>query len=92
MEALWSKVERLARREVPVLVTGETGTGKEVAARALHRMSSRAEARFIAVNCGAIPESLIEVELFGHAAGAFTGAAPRGRCSAFLAPANAKTK
>ena len=57
-----------------MLVTGESGTGKEVVARAIHNTGDRRAARFIAVNCGAIPETLIESELFGHAKGSFTGA------------------
>jgi two-component system response regulator GlrR len=65
---------RLAKSEVTVLVAGETGTGKELAARALHYLSPRAGAPFVPVNCGALPADLVENELFGHVAGAYTGA------------------
>ena len=68
---------KFAPVELPVLVTGETGTGKELAAHALHAMSARAAHPFMAVNCGAIPANLVQSELFGHERGAFTGAAQR---------------
>ena len=70
-------LHRYASVDLPVLVTGQTGTGKELAARALHDLSDRHRGPFVAVNCGALPPGLIQAELFGHERGAFTGAASR---------------
>jgi transcriptional regulator of acetoin/glycerol metabolism len=78
MRRLLDQAKRLLNRKLNILIHGETGTGKEVIAKALHRSSVRADKPFIAVNCGAIPESLIESELFGYTAGAFTGGRPKG--------------
>ena len=74
MKKLFSVIERVAPTDASVLVTGATGTGKELAARAIHDMSPRRDNAFVDINCSAIPETLIEAELFGHQRGTFTGA------------------
>jgi len=74
IKRLGKLIGKFARAEAPVMICGESGTGKELVAQAIHRASARAGRPFIAVNCGAIPENLVESELFGHVKGAFTGA------------------
>lgn len=77
MQNMYKEIGRLAARRINVLIRGETGTGKELVARALHQYSNRSHRPFVAVNCAAIPENLIESELFGHEKGSFTGASQR---------------
>ncbi len=78
MEQVLDLVAKVGTNDIPVLITGETGTGKEVIARAIHQSSHRKEKLFVAINCGSLPETLLDSELFGHEKGAFTGAqAPR---------------
>jgi len=77
LQNVFKIVGRVARTDAPVLVSGESGTGKELVAHAIHEYSPRAKGSFIAINCGAIPENLLESELFGHEKGAFTGAISR---------------
>jgi len=83
MQQLKRKLLKIATSNSTVLVTGESGTGKEMIARAIHRESLRRDKPFVAINCGAIPDALLESELFGYVKGAFTGADPRGKIGKF---------
>ncbi|MFQ3578085.1 MAG: sigma-54 dependent transcriptional regulator, partial [Verrucomicrobiia bacterium] len=74
MQQVFKMIGRVAGTDAPVMITGESGAGKELIAKAIHRYSTRANADFVAINCAAIPENLLESELFGHEKGAFTGA------------------
>jgi DNA-binding NtrC family response regulator len=74
MRSLFQKISKVAAIDFNVMIRGESGTGKELTARAIHQLSSRADAPFVAVNCGALPKDLIQTELFGHEKGSFTGA------------------
>jgi formate hydrogenlyase transcriptional activator len=77
LQTVFSRISKVAPTDSTVLITGETGTGKELAARAIHRRSNRASSAFVSVNCAAVPRDLIASELFGHEKGAFTGALQR---------------
>lgn len=83
MRAIFEKISKVAATDLTVLITGETGTGKEIVAQAIHQGSSRAKKPFVVVDCGSIPQSLAEATLFGHERGAFTGAIDK-RMSPFL--------
>jgi transcriptional regulator with GAF, ATPase, and Fis domain len=74
MRDIYNKIDKLAKTDISVLISGETGTGKELIAKEIHKRSGRGKGTFITINCGAIPENLLESELFGHVRGAFTGA------------------
>jgi two-component system NtrC family response regulator len=77
MQQVFATIKKVASIDVPILILGESGTGKEMVAQAIHKRGLRQEGNFIAINCGAIPENLLESELFGHERGAFTGAQAR---------------
>lgn len=83
MQDIYSQVSKVSKNDTSVLITGESGTGKEIIAKQIHDLSSYSSGPFITVNCGAIPESLMESELFGYTKGAFTGADPKGKIGFF---------
>jgi TyrR family helix-turn-helix protein len=83
LQSIMAQTLRFAELDLPVLITGDTGTGKELIARALHQESSRKEAPFLTINCASLPEQLLESELFGYESGAFTGAARGGKPGLF---------
>src|SRR3546814_7434849 len=77
MQAMQHMLQKAATTEAPVYIAGETGTGKELAALAIHHHSARSERPFVVINCGAIPQTLVQSELFGYERGEFTGATKR---------------
>lgn len=83
MQNIYSQISKVAKNNTSILITGESGTGKEIIAKQIHDLSSYSDGPFITVNCGAIPESLMESELFGYTKGAFTGADPKGKIGFF---------
>ena len=79
MQRLRKQIEKIAKTNAAILLQGESGTGKELVAMAIHKLSERSSKEFVAINCGAIPESLMESLLFGYEEGAFSGAKKNGR-------------
>jgi transcriptional regulator with PAS, ATPase and Fis domain len=83
-KAVLLKAQKAAQSDYPVLIEGESGTGKEILARTVHRTSRRSRKKFVDINCAAIPDQLVDSELFGYEKGAFTGATPGGRHGLFV--------